>query len=88
MVLKFEFESGFEQRFREAAMKRYGFAKGSLKKATQEALGSWVSQHSGRIPKEENPFALVEGILVRLKGRKSSVQLQHEAGELWSARYS
>jgi len=88
MVLKFEFEGELENKFRETAMKKFGYAKGSLQKASKEALSDWVHQQSTKIPKVEDPFKLVEGILSHLKGKKTSVQLQHEAVNLWTKKYS
>ena len=88
MVLKVELEKELEYKFREAAMKRYGYKKGSLQKATREALSNWVMQQSHKVPKVEDPFKLVEGILGHLKGKKTSVQLQHEAKDLWAKKYS
>ena len=84
MVLKFEFEKDLENEFREVAMKKYGFMKGSLRKASKEALRNWIRQQSNKIPRVDNPFNLVEGILSHLKGKKSSVELQHEAKNLWT----
>lgn len=83
MVLKVELERDLEYKFRETAMWRFGYTKGSLQKATKEALRSWIMQQSNKIPKVEDPFNLVEGILVKLKGKKTSVELQHEASRLW-----
>ncbi len=88
MVLKVELEKELEHKFREAAMKRYGYRKGSLQKASKEALSSWVSQQSTRVPKVEDPFKLVRGMLSELKGKTTSVELQHEAVKLWAKKYS
>ena len=87
MVLKVELEKELEHKFREIAMRKYGYVKGSLQKATKEALSSWVIQQSTKIPKVEDPFKLVEGMLSHLKGKKTSVQLQHEAVKLWARKY-
>jgi len=83
MTLKFELEEDLENKFREAAMKKFGYSKGSLQKASKEALGNWVMTQSNKLPKAEDPFKLVEGILGHLRGKKTSVQLQHEARDLW-----
>jgi hypothetical protein len=88
MVLKFELEEELEQRFRETAMRKYGYAKGSLQKASKEALSEWIHQQPTKIPKVKDPFKLVEGILSHLKGKKTSVELQHEAKKLWTKQYS
>ena len=44
-------------------------------------------QKSDKIPKVDDPFKLVMGILSHLKGKKTSVQLQHEAKDLWAKKY-
>ena len=87
MVLKIELDKEIEHRFREAAMKKYGYKKGSLQKATHEALSSWVMQQSTRVPKVKDPFKLVRGMLSDLKGKTTSVELQHEATKLWAKKY-
>lgn len=87
MVLKVELEKELEHKFREAAMRKYGYAKGSLQKATKEALTSWVMQQSSKVPKVEDPFKLVEGMLGHLRGKMTSVELQHEATRLWAKKY-
>ena len=83
MVLKFELEKNLEHTFRETAMKRYGYAKGSLQKASREAFTNWILQQAHKTPKVSNPFDLIEGILIKLRGKKTSVELQHEAKSLW-----
>ena len=88
MVLKFELEKELEHKFRESAMKKYGYVKGALQKASKEALSEWVHQQPSKIPKVEDPFKLVRGILKHLKGKKTSVQLQHEVKDLWMKKYS
>ncbi len=83
MVLKFEIEEELENKFRETAMKRYGYTKGSLQKASREAFGNWILQQTQKTPKVSNPFDLIEGILIKSRGKKTSVELQHEAKRLW-----
>ena len=87
MVLKIELDKEIEHRFREAAMKKYGYKKGSLQKATHEAVSSWFMQQSTRVPKVKDPFKLVRGMLSDLKGKTTSVELQHEATKLWAKKY-
>jgi len=69
-------------------MRKYGYAKGSLQKATKDALQNWIMQQSTKIPKVEDPFKLVAGILSHLRGKKTSVELQHEAVSLWTKQSS
>ncbi|MBI3035972.1 hypothetical protein HYY71_06650 [Candidatus Woesearchaeota archaeon] len=87
MVLKVVLENELENNFREAAMKKYGYAKGSLKKATKEALVNWIMQQSDKMPKVQDPFKLVDGMMSHLRGKKTSVELQHEATKLWAKKY-
>ena len=87
MVLKFELEKELEQKFRETAMRKYGYRKGSLQKATREALTNWMNQQPTRVPKVKDPFKLVRGMLKDLKGKTTSVELQHEAVKLWAKKY-
>lgn len=84
MVLKVELEKTLERKFREAAMKRYGFQRGAFQKATEDAIKNWLSTEPSVIPRVDDPFPLVEGILKKLKGKKTSVQLQHETKQLWT----
>ena len=39
---------------------------------------------SNDIPKVKDPFKLIEGMLKRLRGKKTSVQLQYEVRESWT----
>ncbi len=87
MVLKVELEKELENKFREAAMRKFGYSRGSLQKASKEALGSWISQQSTRVPKVKDPFKLVRGMLKDLRGKTTSVELQHEAVKLWTKKY-
>ena len=87
MVLKISLEKELEHKFREAAMRKFGYSKGSLQKATKEALSIWTMQQSTKLPKVEDPFKLVEGMLGHLKGKMTSVELQHEATKIWAKKY-
>jgi len=83
MVIKVNINKDIEQRFREKAMRKYGYKKGALQKATEDALKNWDNFHSDKLPKVDDPFKLVRGMLRHLKGKKTSVQLQHETKYLW-----
>lgn len=73
-------ELGLEKEFREVAMRKYGYSKGALKKASFEAFSKWINEQKG-IGRVEEPFKLIEGILKNTKS--SSVKLQHSAKRLW-----
>jgi len=84
MSLRLELDQGLEERFRKAAMSTYGYEKGSLKKAAEEAFYLWINtSKTTSIKRVENPVKLIQGIFAPLKGTYTSVQLQHESGKLW-----
>ncbi len=86
MTLKVDLNKELEKKFRILAMKRYGYSKGAIKKATEHAIEKWIREvrMSGSETKIKDPVAMMEGLLVELKGKKTSVELQHEAKKLWA----
>ena len=42
-----------------------------------------IMQQSSRLPTVKDPFRLVEGVLGHLRGKTTSVELQHEAPKIW-----
>jgi len=42
MSLRLEIDKELERKFRELAMRRYGFTKGALKKAAETAIKRWT----------------------------------------------
>ncbi|MHA1594577.1 MAG: hypothetical protein ACTSXJ_05395 [Candidatus Baldrarchaeia archaeon] len=69
-----------ERKFRELAMKLYGYGKGSLSVAAEKALSEWVARVSEAIKVVgliEDPVEAIYGMLSHVK--KSGVELQHEA---------
>ena len=84
MVLKVEFRKEIEEKFRELAMRKFGYSKGSIKKASLEAITGWIKEQSPEMAKSKNPIKLIEGSLSHLRGKYTSVDLQHEASKLWT----
>ncbi|MBI4154472.1 hypothetical protein HY498_00085 [Candidatus Woesearchaeota archaeon] len=84
MVLKVKFEKDLEQKFRELAMRRYGFSRGAIKKASEEAISRWIREEGGGLPKVKDPIKAIRGALKHLRGKYTSVELQHEATKLWA----
>ncbi len=80
--MKIQISDETEQRFRELAMRRYGFGKGSLSEAAEDAVSGWVRRQRSaemmEIARREikDPVAAIEGMLSHVK--KSSVELWHE----------
>jgi len=86
MSLRVEVESSIERDFREKAMRVYGYSKGSIKKATEAAMKQWSDSIEIMKPekKVKDPVKLIEGMLSHLKGKMTSVELQHEAMKIWA----
>ena len=86
MSLRIELEPEFEREFREKAMKVYGYSKGSLKRAANVALKKWSASIEIMEPKKmvEIPTKLIRGTLSHLKGKMTSVELQHETRKIWA----
>ncbi len=74
-----------EQKFRKASMQVFGYHRGSLSSAAEQAFEVWSknileTDKSPAIPKD--PVAAIKGLLA--KTRFTSVELQHKASE-WRA---
>jgi hypothetical protein len=80
--IKLILDDKLEQRFRQSAMNRFGYAKGSLSKAAVFALERWVSEEELKNEPFGDPIEAIKGMLKHVK--KSSVELQHEIGAVWS----
>ena len=72
-----------EKRFRELAMKKFGYGKGALSKAAQEAILRWVSQMETQeeLMFEGDPVEAIDGLLAGID--VEAVDLQHKATDLW-----
>ncbi len=46
-----------EEKFRRLAMKKYGYGKGSLSKALEEALCAWIAQCEAEKPQDFKEFS-------------------------------
>lgn len=85
--IKIHIPEELNKKFREVAMKKYGYTKGSLSIAAQRALEKWTYDQVIRekvkdIAKRTTKDAVdeIEGLLAHVKG-KTSVELQHEAAK-------
>ena len=85
MSLRVQINSKLEQKFREAAMKRFGCGKGALSKAAEEAIQNWISAlENETINFEDDPVKAIEGLLKDVD--VDSVTLQHETQKLWAKK--
>ena len=72
-----------EEKFRRAAMRRFGYGKGALSLAAEEAIEGWLASLEGGTF-EGNPVKAIEGLLSDLD--VDSVELQHLSTEMWAGR--
>ena len=71
------------EEFRRTAMKVFGYRKGSLSKAAQEAFQKWVQGYAAMVRDVQIPEEPIEAIAGQLEGvRLPSVELQHEARKI------
>lgn len=81
--IKIYLDEELERRFRKMAMETYGYGRGSISQAAEDAIRRWVIEREKvlkeiRIP--ENPVKAIRGMLRHVK--KSGVELQHEAQQI------
>lgn len=85
MSLRVQINTKLEQKFREAAMKRFGYGKGALSKAAEEAILNWISAlEKETVNFEGDPVEAIEGLLKDVD--VDSVTLQHETQKLWAKK--
>jgi hypothetical protein len=85
MSLRVQVNNKLEQRFREAAMRRFGYGKGALSKAAEEAIQNWISTlEKETITFEGDPVEAIEGLLKDVD--VDSVALQHETRRFWAKK--
>ena len=76
-----------ERKFREAAMRRFGYGKGALSMAAERALSDWARKEThvqSLLADIDDPVDAIEGLLAHV--RKGSVKLQHEATKIRAKR--
>jgi hypothetical protein len=78
--LRFQVRDEVEKRFREAAMKRFGYGKGALSKAAEEAILMWLASVKELKTFEEDPVEAIDGLLADVD--MDSVELQHASRRL------
>jgi len=81
--LRIQLTDKLEKLFRKMAMKRYGYGRGSLSRAAEEAIQRWVAFQLQTEKKEfeGDPVKAIEGLLADV--HVDSVELQHLAGKIW-----
>ena len=89
--IKVRINNDTEKVFRRSAMHEFGFRKGSISLAANQALGSWALEHENieklRVKAKEKIKDPVKSVRGMLKGIKiTSVEMQHEVSRIRSAR--
>lgn len=83
MSLRVKINQNLERKFRETAMKKFGYGKGALSKAAEEALLKWISTVESETF-EGDPVEAIDGLLSDIN--MDSVTLQHEAKKFWASK--
>jgi len=82
--LRFQVKEELERKFREAAMKRFGYGKGALSRAAEEALQKWLASISAEEVFRGDPVKAIEGLLADIN--LDSVELQHLVKKMWISK--
>jgi hypothetical protein len=84
--LRLQVRNDLEKRFREAAMRRFGFGRGALTRAAEQAFERWLSSAKENVRFEGDPVKAIDGILGEMK--LNSVELQHSVRKAWASKVS
>jgi len=85
MALRVQINKKLELKFRELAMKRFGYGKGAISRAAEEAIMSWISTvEKESLSFEGDPVESIDGLLSDID--VDSVDLQHEAKRIWTLK--
>jgi len=84
-VIKAKIDKKLELKFRELAMRRYGYSKDAISRAVEDAILKWISLvEKEQISFEGDPIEAIKGILSDVKFE--SVELQHMIKDIWISR--
>jgi hypothetical protein len=80
--IHFQLTEELERKFREAAMRRFGYGKGALSRAAEEAIQEWLASTGDEEVKfKGDPVEAIDGLLADLN--VDSVELQHLIKKVW-----
>ena len=84
-MIRARIDERLERRFRELAMRRFGYGKGALTRAVEEAIIRWISfVEREELVFEGDPVEAIDGILSDIE--VESVELQHRIRDVWVTR--
>jgi hypothetical protein len=84
MSLRVQIDPKLERKFRESAMRKFGYGKGALSKAAEEAFVNWIYSEKETPIFEGDPVKAIEGLLKDID--IDSVTLQHETQKIWAKK--
>ena len=81
--LKIQIDEKLAKRFRETAMKMFGYSKETINKAAEACIRNWVDGIE-EIEKQriKDPITAVDGLLADIN--IGSVELQHKMKDMWT----
>jgi len=83
MSLRVQINQKLERKFREFAMRKFGYGKGALSRAAEEAIMKWISTvEEENLSFEGDPVEAIDGLLSDI----DSVELQHEVKKIWAPK--
>ena len=84
-MIRAKINEKLELKFRELAMRRFGYAKGALSRAIEEAILRWIAfAESEDLSFEGDPVKIIEGMLSDID--IDSVELQHMVKYIWISK--
>lgn len=82
-MIRAKIDEKLELRFRELAMRRFGYSKGSLSRAIEEAILRWVAFVED-LASGSDPIDAIDGVLSDID--MDSVELQHIIRDVWASK--
>ena len=85
--LKIYLSEDLKKEFKKRSMETFGYGRGSISKAAEEAIQRWTSERETlmrEFPPPKDPVKMLRGMLKHVE--ESSVELQHEARKIRAER--
>ena len=85
--LKVYLREDLKKEFKKRSMETFGYGRGSISKAAEEAIQRWTSEREKllqEIPPTQESVKVLRGMLKHV--RESSVELQHDARRIRAER--
>ncbi len=84
-MIRAKIDEKLELKFRELAMRRFGYGKGSLSRAIEEAILRWIKLAEDEdLASGSDPIDAIDGVLSDID--IDSVELQHTIRDVWASK--